>query len=195
MTFPLVPRGRLVGLSFGTMRSLRRGSGSHARAEGAPHGERPRAGRRLHELREQRLRSTHFSAPADTLDRALLELVEHRRSIFPGSFVFVLSDFVPPPPEESWLRAREHRWDVVPVVIQDPLWEQSFPDISGIEVPLRDPRSGRVSHVRLTARRAAALRRAHEERLKQMIEGFRLLDLDPVVVSSADPGEILAVFL
>ena len=28
MTFPLVPRGRLVGLSFGTMRSLRRGTGS-----------------------------------------------------------------------------------------------------------------------------------------------------------------------
>ena len=28
VTFPLVPRGRLIGLSFGTMRSLRRGRGS-----------------------------------------------------------------------------------------------------------------------------------------------------------------------
>ena len=28
MTFPLVPRGRLIGLSFGTMRSFRRGTGS-----------------------------------------------------------------------------------------------------------------------------------------------------------------------
>ncbi len=28
LTFPLVPRRRVIGLSFGTMRSLRRGSGS-----------------------------------------------------------------------------------------------------------------------------------------------------------------------
>ena len=56
----------------------------------------------------------------------------------PGSFVFVLSDFLDAPSRETWLTAVEHLWDVVPVVIQDPTWEQSFPDVSGIVVPLRD---------------------------------------------------------
>ena len=28
MTFPLIPRDQLIGLSFGTMRSLRRGRGT-----------------------------------------------------------------------------------------------------------------------------------------------------------------------
>ena len=28
---------------------------------------------------------------------------------------------------ETWLTAVEHLWDVIPVVIQDPVWEQSFP--------------------------------------------------------------------
>ena len=43
----------------------------------------------------------------------------------------------------TWLTALEHRWDIVPVVIQDPTWEQSFPDVNGIVVPLRDPGGGR----------------------------------------------------
>ena len=67
----------------------------------------------------------------------------------PGTFVFVLSDFLPAPSREMWLIAVEHRWDVVPVVIQDPTWEQSFPDVSGIVVSLRDPGTGRVTPVRL----------------------------------------------
>ena len=62
----------------------------------------------------------------------------------PGTFVFLLSDFIPAPSHEMWLTAIEHRWDLVPVVLQDPTWEQSFPDVDGIVVPLRDPRTGRV---------------------------------------------------
>ena len=88
------------------------------------------------------------------------------RQVTAGSFVFVLSDFLDAPSRETWLTAVEHLWDVVPVVIQDPTWEQSFPDVSGIVVPLRDPRTGRVTHVRLTRKEAAARKRAHEERLR-----------------------------
>jgi hypothetical protein len=89
----------------------------------------------------------------------------------------------------------EHRWDLVPVVIQDPTWEQSFPDVHGLAVPLRDPRTGRVASVRLTAREAAARRDANERRYAGLLEVFRGLDLDPVLVASSDPSAILSSFL
>ena len=37
------------------------------------------------------------------------------RDLPSGSFVFVVSDFLAPPPPETWLHARRRRWDVVPV--------------------------------------------------------------------------------
>jgi uncharacterized protein (DUF58 family) len=119
---------------------------------GGPYWVPPRGGRRLAELRQDRLPANEFGAPADGLERALEHLAHHRRSVTSGSFVFVLSDFLPLPSEDVWLAALEHRWDLVPVVIQDPVWEQSFPDVGGIVVPLREPATGRRMPVRLTAR-------------------------------------------
>ena len=112
-----------------------------------------------------------------------------------GTFVFVLSDFIPLPSKEMWLTAIEHRWDLVPVVIQDPTWEQSFPDVSGIVVSLRDPRTGRVAPVRLRAKETGARRAANEERVRSLLDIFRTLDIDPILVSSSDRAEILASFL
>ena len=83
----------------------------------------------------------------------------------------------------------------MPVVIQDPVWERSFPDVSGIVVPLRDPGTRRVIDVRLTKKEAAARRRANEERFLALLDELLLLDLDPIVVSSSDPAELLASFL
>ena len=80
-------------------------------------------------------------------------------------------------------------------MIQDPTWEQSFPDVSGIVVPLRDARTGRVTHVRLTKKEAAERKRANEERLAALIDELALLDLDPVLISSSEPSEVLASFL
>jgi uncharacterized protein (DUF58 family) len=164
-------------------------------ADGEPFWLPPRGERRLAHLREDRASSAGWTAPPDGLERSLEHLFEHRRNVTAGSFVFVVSDFLEPPSREAWLTAVEHLWDVVPVVIQDPVWEQSFPDVSGIVVPLRDPRSGRVTHVRLTEKEAAARRRAHEERLLALLDELVLLDLDPVLVSSSDPAEVLASFL
>ena len=67
--------------------------------------------------------------------------------------------------------------------------------MAGIVVPMRDPRSGRMTVVRLTRREAAARRAANEERLASLHASFEALGLDPVVVSSGDPVEILAAFL
>lgn len=288
MSFPLIPKGRLVGLSFGGMRSYRRGSGtdvigsrpyqvgddvhsidwaasarwSSARASdefivreryadeaprvvivcdrrpemsifgaplpwldkpeairhasdlvlrsallsggfvgyldhagGEPWFVPPRGGRRFRETMEGRLAVAPFDAPPDAVERALAHLGEHRRSVSPGTFVFVLSDLIPPPPDDAWLRALEHRWDVVPVLLQDPVWERSFPDVAGIEVPLRNARTGRVAPALLRAREAASRRAANEERFAALVDRFRGLELDPVVLSSSDPVEILTAFL
>jgi uncharacterized protein (DUF58 family) len=288
MTFPLIPRDQLIGLSFGTMRSLRRGGGtdvagsrpyvtgddiraidwaSSARfssahqsdefvireryaeesprvvlvcdrrpgmvgfapplpwlekaaamrraaelviqstllvggfvgyldyAEGDAFWEPPRGGRQLSVLWEQRLPSTTFSAPDDTLEQSLAFLAGRRRAVSAGSFLFVFSDFLPAPSTSLWQTALDRRWDVIPVVIQDPIWEQSFPEASGIVLPLVDPRTGRGSSVRLTAREVAELREANEERLESMLADFRAFELEPVLISSSDPSEILTSFI
>ena len=288
LTFPLVPRRRVIGLSFGTMRSLRRGSGSDiagsrpyrpgddmdsidwaasARlstakdsdefvvrerfaeeapkivivcdrrpqmsyfapplpwldkpramrhvielvlasagvsggfvgyldyADGEPHWRQPKGERKLIELKDQRLWSSEYGGPPDWLERSVWHLANHPRAVGPGTFVFVLSDFVPAVSRDVWLVAIEHRWDIVPVVIQDPVWEQSFPDVSGIIVPLRDPSTGRGAHVRLRKKEVEVRREANEARMRDLIETFRVLDVDPVVLGSSDPSDILAVFL
>jgi hypothetical protein len=288
LTFTLVPRRRVIGLSFGTVRSLRRGAGSDVAgsrpyrpgddmdvidwaasarlstargsdeflvrerfaeeapkvvivcdrrphmayyssplpwldktlamrhvvelilasagaaggfvgyldyADGNPHWRQPKGERKMIELKDPRLWSSEFNGPPDWLDRSIAHLAEHPRAVSAGTFVFVLSDFVPAPSKEMWLTAVEHRWDIVPVVIQDPTWEQSFPDVSGIVVSLRDPRTGRVAPVRLRAKEAAARRAANEERVQDLLETFRVLDIDPILVSSSDPAEVLAPFL
>ena len=164
-------------------------------ADGEPFWLPPRGERRLAYLREERARDAGWDAPADGVERALEHLFEHRRNVTAGSFVFVFSDFLDPPSRETWLTAVEHLWDVIPIVIQDPVWEQSFPDVSGIVVPLRDPRSGRITHVRLSKQEVAARRREHEERLRALLEELTLLDLDPVLLSSSEPSDVLAAFL
>lgn len=164
-------------------------------ADGEPYWLPPRGERRIANVREERIETAPWTAPADGIERGLEHLFEHRRVVSAGSFVFLLSDFIEPPSRLAWLTAVEHLWDVVPVVIQDPVWEQSFPDVSGIVVPLRDAASGRLAHVRLTRGEAAARRRAHEERLAALLRDFDDLDLDAIVVSSSEPTDVLASFL
>ncbi len=136
-----------------------------------------------------RVASARFDAPDDTLERSLWFL--GRRTNLPaGTFVFVLSDFLAPPPLESWLNAIAHRWDVVPVVFQDPLWERSFPPVGGVELAVEDAAGGRPGSVRLTRRQAGALRDEHEHRFDALLAAFTSLGLDPVIIDSAKPQAI-----
>ena len=105
-------------------------------ADGDPHWRQPKGERKLIEIRDERLWSSEYGGPPDWLERSIDHLASHPRAVTPGTFVFVISDFLPVPPTELWLAAAEHRWDIVPVVIQDPTWEQSFPDVSGIVGPI-----------------------------------------------------------
>lgn len=285
LTFPLVPRRRLVGLSFGAMHSARRGTGSDV-AGSRPYrpgddmdtidwgasaklssaraldefvvrehfaDEAPRAvvvcdhrpsmelyepplpwlskgeamrvasqliaysvvavrgfvgyldyadgGAELWEPPRSRLDlwraegARPFRAPVDSLTTAFSRLVEHRRALPPSSFVFVLSDFLAPPSEEAWTRALQHRWDVVPVVIQDPVWERSFPDVAGVVVPLADPAGGRLRMARLSRGDVEERREENERRFAGLVARLESLDLEPVVVDSADPADVLSSFL
>jgi uncharacterized protein (DUF58 family) len=164
-------------------------------ADGDPHWRQPKGDRKMIEIRDERLWSDEFDGPPDWLERSIEHLASHPRAVAPGTFVFVISDFLPAAPRELWLSAIAHRWDLVPVVIQDPVWERSFPDVHGLVVPLRDPETGRQLAVRLTRREIRERREANEARADELIETFRLLDLDPVVVTSSDASEILASFL
>ncbi len=164
-------------------------------ADGEPHWRQPKGERKMIELQDPRLQSSEFAGPPDWLDRSLAHLANHPRAVTPGTFVFVLSDFVPVPSKETWLAAIEHRWDLVPIIIQDPIWEQSFPNVSGIVVPFRDPDTGRVTSLRLRRKEATERKAANEDRVRDLLETFRQLDVDPILVSSSDRAEILGPFL
>ena len=144
---------------------------------------------------EERLATESFAAPADAIERSLLHLGRLRSSLPVGSFVFVLSDFLADAGLDTWLEAIGHRWDIVPVVIQDPLWEASFPEIGGVVVTFVDAASGEVQRVRMRRSEARRLRSEHEARHEALVRGFIDLGLEPVVLSSSDPEAILAGFL
>jgi hypothetical protein len=58
-----------------------------------------------------------------------------------------------------------------------------------------EPSTGKVRPVRLTPREAAARRQANEERRVELVRDFRTLGVEPVLVESADPGDILQAFI
>jgi hypothetical protein len=290
LTFPLVPRRRLIGLAFGAVRSVRRGMGSDVAssrpyrpgdsvstidwnasarlssakdtdefivrerfAEEAPRvvilcDRRPEmslypeslpwlskptvmleAGRQIADsaakarglvgyldyangdpepfwrpphsqqdywrVKESHLLWPEYRAPSDNLTQAFHHLIDARRSLPPGSFVFVLSDFLEPPAPEMWATIVELPWEIVPVIIQDPTWEQSFPPVSSVIVPLADPGTGALKAVRLSRRDAVRRKRHNEERLDDLLEGMRRFGLEPLLLETTDRNEIYHRFL
>jgi hypothetical protein len=290
LTFPLVPRRRLIGLAFGAVRSVRRGMGSDVAssrpyqpgdsvsaidwnasarlssakdtdefivrerfAEEAPRvvilcDRRPEmalypeslpwlskatvmleAGRQIADsaakarglvgyldfangdaepfwrpphsqqdywrVKESHLLWPEYRAPSDNLTQAFHHLIDARRSLPPGSFVFVLSDFLAPPSPELWATVVELPWEIVPVIIQDPTWEQSFPPVSSVIVPLADPSTGSLKAVRLSRREAVRRKHENEQRLADLLEGMRRFGLEPLLLETADPNEIYRRFL
>lgn len=146
-------------------------------------------------IEERQGGDTPFSAPPDSLERSLEFLAAHRRELPPGSFVFVLSDFLAPPPPQAWLRAVGCGWELVPVVIQDPVWEQSFPAAGGVGLPIADPHSGAVALVRLSRRQASSRGEANERRLARLVADFEALGLAPIVLGTSEPDRIDAAFI
>jgi len=165
-----------------------------ALGEEEPFWRPPQSPSELWHITERHLAFPEFRAQPDNIARALDFLGRHRRSVPSGSFVFVLSDFLEPPCRDAWARALEQRWDVVPVVIQDPVWEQSFPAVGSVVVPLADP-DGRPRSVRLQARETERRREEHEARLDRLRTELLTLGIEPILVSSSDREEIFRSFL
>ena len=150
--------------------------------------------RTYHELPDAALAGS-FEAPEDNLERAFRFLAESQPALPAGTFLFVLSDFLMPLSTEAWIGALERGCDIVPVVIQDPVWERSFPDVGGVAVPFHDYTSGKFVSVRLSDREAAVMREENEARATELLALLRTLDLGPVLVTTSDRADIFNAFL
>jgi uncharacterized protein (DUF58 family) len=135
-----------------------------------------------------------WDAPADGLERALGDLARRVTEAPKGTFVFVVSDFTTPLALPVWRPAIARGLDLVPVVVQDPTWEASFPDVAGVVLPIADPVSGRTAGVRLTAREVRERRAANERRAQDLREQLRALGADFVALGAADPVAVDAAF-
>jgi uncharacterized protein (DUF58 family) len=131
---------------------------------------------------------------AGGLERAVERLLGRERTLPAGTFVFLLSDFLEEPPRGLLLAALARGWDVVPVVLQDPLWEQSFPALAGATVPVADPAGGRTRLVRFGADEVERRRAANEGRLRRLLDTFSELGLDHVLVGDERPAAVLSAF-
>jgi uncharacterized protein (DUF58 family) len=140
-----------------------------------------------------RVRRAPFDAAPGSLARTLDHLLNRRADLPQGSFVFVLSDFLDDVPVGTWARLRNARWDVVPVVLQDPTWERSFPDVAGVVVPFAG--DGDDALVRLSRAEVASRRRENEARLEALLRRCRSFGFDPVLIDSAEPVSIDTAFL
>jgi len=131
-----------------------------------------------------------FGAPEDNVLQALAFLAQRRTDVPGGTFLFVVSDFLERVPPEAWLDAIGHGWDVVPVVIQDPVWERSWPDVAGVGLPVVH-----AGLVRLGRRKAARLRAEHEARYAGLLAELQSVGLRPVELDSSDPYAVDEEFL
>jgi uncharacterized protein (DUF58 family) len=178
----------LIGASAAAARSL---TGYLDYAEGEPYWRPPRTER----LAPRGTFDRAFRAPGDTIARGLDFLGEHRRDLPTQAFVFVLSDFIVPLEPAAWERALEHSWELVPVVMQDPLWERTFPDVGGVSIAYAEPTGGRAAPVYLSRREASRLRAEHEARWEGLFREFRSLGIEPVDAGTHDLGDLLGSFL
>jgi uncharacterized protein (DUF58 family) len=135
-----------------------------------------------------------LEAPPDALALTFAALRRRREDLPSGTFVFVVSDFLEPVADSLWSEALARRWDVVPVVVQDPVWEGSFPDVGGLLFPVADPRSGDVRPLRLRSREARRLALAHEGRREELLLGFERAGLDYVLVETSSATDVADAF-
>jgi uncharacterized protein (DUF58 family) len=136
-----------------------------------------------------------FTAPEDAVEQAVDFLATRNESVPLGSFLFVLSDFTAVTPGDVWAHAVARGWDVVPVIVQDPVWEQSFPDVSGVLVSFADASGGEGRHVRLDQAEVELRRRENEQRLERLLDEFARLGIDAVLVGTAAAAEIQETLL
>ncbi len=143
----------------------------------------------------ERMRNAPFDAPSGSLQHALAALLNRRAELPQGSFVFIVSDFLDEVDQGLWARMASSLWDVVPVVVQDPTWEQSFPDVHNVLVPFAAADGEAPTLIRLGPTATAARRRANEARIERLLRTFRVHTFDPVVLDSSQQAAVDSAFL
>ena len=139
-------------------------------------------------IRDDELARSGYTAPKTTSSPHFTTSSARAPTFRAGSFVFVLSDFLVPPPQRAWRVAGSLGWDLVPVLLQDA-------DLGAVV-----SRRGRVhaaapEPVRLSRRDVTERRAANEQRLAELLETFAELEVDPVLLSSAEPLDVLDAFM
>jgi uncharacterized protein (DUF58 family) len=117
-----------------------------------------------------------------------LRAVEH---MLPGgTFIFCCSDFLEVPSQRALAMIVDSEWELVPVVVQDPLWEQSYPEAAGeVALPVSDE-AGRFRLLRQSRAEVSDRRRANEARLRRLEELFTGYGFPPIVLSGAGPDAL-----
>lgn len=163
--------------------------------EGDPYWLAPGGGTVLAAIEDRCARVIPYDAPDDAIERGFEFLSRFHTDLSSGSFVFVLSDFLGAPvPDAVWLTAAARRWEVVPVIVQDETWEQSFPLVDSVVVPLAEPGSDTELDVRISRREARMRREANVRRRDGLLANFRSLGLDPLVLATSADGEVDRLF-
>jgi hypothetical protein len=162
--------------------------------DGGPFWLRPRARSPL-ELIAERDHGAGFDACERSLGRTFDFLGRSAGTLGAGSFIFVLSDFLDPPSPSMWLSGIARRWELVPVVIQDPTWEQSFPAVGPVLVLVVDPIGGEVLEVRLRRSEARAERERRERARADLLSELASIALDPILLDSDDPAAVGRAFV
>jgi hypothetical protein len=170
-------------------------SGQDGNGAGPPFWRPPHGQTDFWRVKESHLLWPQYLAPEDNLARAFEFLAPMRRALPAGTFVFILSDFLNMPSPDAWSMIVELPWEIVPIIVRDPVWEQSFPDVSSVVVPLLEPRTGQVRLVRLSRREARDRRAANEERDRATMATLNSLGLEQIVLTTADRNEIYTGFL
>jgi Protein of unknown function DUF58 len=170
-------------------------SGQDGNGNGPPFWRPPHGQTDFWRVKESHLRWPQFLAPEDNLQRAFEFLAPLRRALPAGTFVFILSDFLNMPSADAWSMIVELPWELVPIVIQDPVWEQSFPDVASVVIPMVKPGTQHVQLVRLTRKEARERQARNEERAQVTIAQLNGLGLEPIVLTTADRDGIYTAFL
>lgn len=137
-----------------------------------------------------------FDAPEDSLLRGLGFLARFKSELSSGTFVFVVSDFLGESvPVSAWLTAAAHRWEVIPVIVQDPVWERSFPRVRSLVLPFVDPDDGATLDVHVTAKEARALGARNEQRHAELVSELTALGIEPVEIGSSEDDAIDHAFI
>lgn len=152
-------------------------------------------GDRVRKVQRNYFPRREFFAPKDTLARQMKFLAtQSPEELPPGTMCFIFSDFFTLPRKDLWMWLEKRMGlDLVPVLVQDPLMEQSFPlELANVEITYVDPLSGRVMRIAFTRRKARELKRRNEQRFRRIQNCFRDLRLDPIVLSSNEQNDIFA---